>query len=235
MIYSVWHTHLGDCWASVNHVARRAIADGRPRRCSRWAHDPDTGQDIDVRDVLEAIVAELAPRRVEIVDERGDHELTKAVRCEPYLPTTTRWQAPPRTLVCYALDGVYAADRKCVPAGDADRVLRALEHPGYATKRLGKPMTIHEIVEDLSACALSVTVDNGIAHIAHSVGCPRVILEYDEPLRYAHRGKRYARCKGTRAFLRFMRQFWLAHDLPPGGRRWTAAGLAWLVRWRSAR
>ncbi len=113
--------------------------------------------------------------------------------------------------------------------------MRALEHPGYALKRLGKPLTIHEIVTELSACALSVTVDNGIAHVAHSVGCPRVIVEFGEPLRYAHRGKRYARCRGTNAFLAFMRRFWLARDTVSAGRRWTPAALAWRLRWRGAR
>jgi hypothetical protein len=113
--------------------------------------------------------------------------------------------------------------------------MRALEHPGWALKPVGRPLGIGQAVEALAQCELSVTVDNGIAHIAHSVGCPRVILEYDQPLRHSHRRKRYVRCKGTEEFLDFMRGFWAAQEAPSGRCRWSRRALAWRLRWRGAR
>ena len=59
------------------------------------------------------------------------------------------------------------------------------EFEGFNFVKMGLPMEIEEIAEHLSSCLLYVGIDNGITHIARSVGCKILILQHEWPVEHA--------------------------------------------------
>jgi len=73
--------------------------------------------------------------------------------------------------------------------------------------KLGLPLSIENIVEHLSTCTLLVSIDNGIGHIARSVGCPHVLIEHEWDVErgFPVNQSNYHKAKGTQEAIKKIR------------------------------
>lgn len=196
--WAPWRFNLGDHWATVSYLITRSYILREEQQLSRYQHG------VDFKERFQEILTLLqGPERssVSLVDEPGTHEPDGYdVWAAPAWPTKPRWSPPKagNNQVCYQFDGVSSAESKNPPPQDMDRILEAIGQGGV---RLGNHQTLAQIVALLSESSLFVGVDSGMSHIAHSVGTPVIIVEYQLPIITCHREKHFKHVRGTAELL----------------------------------
>jgi hypothetical protein len=93
-----------------------------------------------------------------------------------YFPTKQKWKANKSKKICYSFDANYEKDKKTPP--DIEESIKIKEIDEYQKVRVGLPMDLYQVVKELSECEFLVTLDNGIAHVARSVGCPIILVQH---------------------------------------------------------
>ncbi len=193
-IYAYDRTHLGDQWATIN---RMLLASNNTHYVCRASCLID-GVDYSKR-MLEIIDLLDHKGQIELVKEPATRTLGQPciLTAEPYLPTKQRWAGGKGMGVCYQFDGLKAAEGNKNPPPDELIELETWcsEHDGV---RLGNHLTLAQCVDIMANSSLFVGVCSGMSHIAHSVGIPTFIIEYEKPIKAFHMGKEYTHCRGTK-------------------------------------
>lgn len=172
---------LGDIWTLTQWLLRRSEETGQPAILSRQLGPQPDGHD----DVFELI-----PRIAALLDSTGTIQFTDEPGEDPpiagpslwgprvvYMPVKKlwRWKDGWSTAV-FQLDGRSGADAKNPSAEDAYRLIEAAR--GSDTMLIGLPMHLEASVYWLSRCRFFVGVCSGMSHVAHSVGCPTILIRY---------------------------------------------------------
>lgn len=170
--------HLGDVWSRTNFALR--IAESVP--LSFGFRDPRC------RPFVEEVVdlLEISEVHFEFVaaQPNGSESITSYVESVAsyqarYFPTKVKHSpAKAEKLVAFSCDAQWRREEK-VPSG-LDTAVQdlALLREDYRFVRVGLPMSIGEIVRVSAAATLVLSVDNGIAHVARSVGTPLYLIEH---------------------------------------------------------
>lgn len=186
-IHIAWHAFLGDLWATCSWCIQESERTGERIRLSRWQHDED------LHPRLTAILGNLCGgERVEVVIDRGERQIEgKDIWAAPITPARSRWRKPTSTKrrVAYQFDGVSSARDKNPPPAHVVKLQAAF--PQIEWIRLGRHISISDCVETLANVDAFIGCDSGMSHLAHSVGTPMGVVEYDLPIITTHRGKPY--------------------------------------------
>lgn len=204
MIYQLHNSGLGDHWASLSLLASMSIRTGQhvgytaalPAKRAR-AHEI-----IRLLDLPDAayLVQYVDPPESQLRLLDGFH-----VWSTPYYPTRLRWSsgrdARSPGYVCAHFSGESSGDLKNPSIAEQTSILSWVARQGLGLHLLGNPAEpLGSVVDKLASCALFVGCDSGFSHIAHSVGCPTYLLEYDLPVVTCHRHKSYVLCRGAAEF-----------------------------------
>jgi hypothetical protein len=160
---------------------------------------------VDLYDLHREILNELdSPGEIELVRSEPSIRLdTYNVWLSPYFPTKTRWDAHRRhRYVVVQFDGESAKELKNASPEEELLILKFVEQrcPGFSLVRLGKPLTVKELIEIAADSAFFVGVDSGMSHLCHSVGLPIFLMEYRLPTHTTHGGKAHTLCRGFADF-----------------------------------
>lgn len=202
-IYRPWNHGLGDRWASLNLLLRKAETE----RSILYVSDADRGRLHE--EILTALNAPIA--RLRSVPESGNTSLDGFnVWAAEFYPTITQWVKPGHSAkVAVHFDGVSSAADKNPSSVERAAIIDHLSNLGYEPVFLGPHQTIAEAVDVLATAAFFVGVDSGFSHVAHSVGVPMFLLQYKLPVVTCHRGKPYILCEGARDFIDHKLKTWL--------------------------
>lgn len=175
--------HLGDCWARLNY-ALRLIQHGE--EFSIYLPNQMTRDILDLLD-LGQIRPTLLPERQKPNEDSKQlfariDKGAAAYRCE-YFPTKMAHQ-PRGMKIGYSFDAQWQAEKKVPP-----NLLSIVENlrsqfPAFTFQAIGQPHqgTVADVVSVLAELQLLIAVDNGIAHVARSVGVPLFLVEHHWPL-----------------------------------------------------
>lgn len=174
--------HLGDHWARIN-FALRLVQSGESFALSiRDETSMEILSLLAFAPLKVCILQELLPAdaRSRLLWQRIDS--AAAYQCA-YFPTHMRHVSNNGTLG-FALEANWRAREK-IPPGITDlknRVKDAL--PQYSHVLLGRPHQrgLTELVNALAHVDCLIAVDNGVAHVARSVGTPLILLEHNLPI-----------------------------------------------------
>ncbi len=235
MIHEPWHSLFGDQWGTINMMAHRAAATGRPVRL----HSPPHLRRLH----LEIIDVPQLPFEscIELTDEPWTVQTNGFdVWATPFCPTKDSWSfADQHPYVTYQIDGVSSAQDKNPDAQDAELLLGMLYRSGFAPVRLGAHLSVAQCVQAVVESVFFVGVDSGMSHLCHSVGVPMFLLEYKLPVVTTHRGKAYIQCQGVGDLLRWKLPTWIDYlravghpdgeqsTIPRGRKEREAAGPEW--------
>lgn len=194
-IYQLWNGGLGDHWASINLLGR--IAESQ-RTAVHFESKPEhRGRHVQIFGELNLEGYNVVPVHMAATKGLDGFDVWAA----QYFKTRRQWcHVTVEPMVCVHFDGESSAADKNPDRFDQRLVEQwcagVKMEPVYLTGKLD----IHTIVSLLSRCALFVGCDSGMSHIAHSVGCPVYLLEYNLPVVTCHRHKNYVLCRGAGEF-----------------------------------
>ncbi len=202
-IYRLWNDGLGDHWASLNLLAHISSWTRKQVVFTTHAHLQER-----TREILAALNL---PESADLLRHVNPDPLETTqlngflVWSAPYFPTHRQWiDKKAERYICVQFDGVSSAQAKNPSKEDQQSIIRWATSQGLCVLDLGgenrMKMELSQVVDQLARCALFVGCDSGISHIAHSVGCPTYILEYNLPVVTCHRHKRYVLCRGAEHF-----------------------------------
>ncbi len=205
--WAPWRFNLGDHWMTVNYLITRSYILREEQLLSRYQHGKDYGPRF-----AEMLSLINGPERssVVLVDEPGQQEPDGFdVWTGPAWPTHKRWNARCHKTgyICYQFDGISSAECKNPPEQDLDNILRDIYRSRLSGHMLGMGSTLENVVEHLSVASVFVGVDSGMSHLAHSVGCPVIIVEYGLPVITCHRCKHFLHVRGTDELLAAFKEF----------------------------
>jgi len=94
-----------------------------------------------------------------------------------YFPTKIKWSKDKMTnTIGYSFEANFLKHEK-IPPWLNILILKTL-FPNLVFIKLGLPMSLSTIITILSSCKCYIGIDNGITHVARSVGCPIGIIEH---------------------------------------------------------
>ncbi len=197
-IFVPWNQNFGDIYATIQLLLHRIAYTGDPVYLSRWQNDTD------LKPMMQTILRMIVSSEAEILvisDEKGNTKLSGYdVWATPYFPVRQKWNPHGRhAYYAYQFDGVSSPELKNPPPSDINKI-HAFMHPLPAIE-IGLPLVASASAAALDGCMFFVGVDSGMSHLAHSVGCPIFLLQYQLPVVTCHRGKAYTLCDGADDFL----------------------------------
>ena len=207
VVYNPWNEGLGDRWATFNLL----MALARQRNSPVLLHS--TGHRARLNAEIIDSLAE--PGWIVATDRPATHHLSGYdVWAAPSAPTRHRWHpSAPHGLVCCHFDGISSATDKNPNAHEHAILMCALRASGFEVAILNRHQPIAEVIAIMCASAFFVGVDSGFSHIAHSVGLPTFLLEFELPIITCHRGKSFIQC-GSRHEGRYAVEEFLRWKLP---------------------
>jgi hypothetical protein len=194
-IHIPWNQNLGDQWQTISLMLHRA--ENVPTLLSTRQNGTDLGplQRAILRQYAHADQVPLV-----LVDLPGDTPLSgyDVWRCPPW-PTWQRWDGlGMHTHVCVQWAGESTPELKNCPSDDIHHLTAWIDrHLGLPIVLIDRALGISASVRALSRCALFLGIDAAGAHMAHSVGCPVFLLQYQLPVVTCHRGRAYTLCEGA--------------------------------------
>lgn len=200
-VWSPWHFNLGDHWATVNYLVTRSFTLREEQLLSRYQH----GVDFKPRFTEILGVLDMPERSsVVITDEKGTHEPEGFdIWAGFFWATKEKWDPfKHENKICYQFDGISSADDKNPSPEDEARILSACSK--HTVVRVGKDMTLEQVVHEMATSAVFIGCDSGMSHIAHSVGVPMILVEYKLPIVTTHRHKNYKTARGTNEMLQIL-------------------------------
>lgn len=197
-IWRLWNFGLGDHWATVNFLAWRFQFTQKTQVLSVMQHGKDFTQRLT--EIIKLL--DIPSFSIQLTTDAPDTELDGfALWASLYFPTGMRWRHYPKRVLVYQFDGVSAAEDKNPSVSDQEKIFAWCAKNGFLTTRLGNHLTLGQCVSALSTATLFVGCDSGMSHIAHSVGVPTYILEYNLPVVTCHRNKNYVKCERADHFI----------------------------------
>lgn len=200
IIYRNWNSGLGDTWATIQLLARMRMPRCGPVFLSSRQHGED------LKEMQDAILSNLNRDHgcgcVIPVDWEPNTELDGyAVWAAPVIPTTVQWaQNEWNRQITVQFDGKSTPELKNAPPADVLRILDWAERHDLKVVTVGKNLGLEKSIWAMKQSVLFVGVDSGMSHVAHSVGVPTYILEYDLPVVTCHRHRNYVLCRGSEHF-----------------------------------
>jgi hypothetical protein len=175
--------HLGDRWARLNCALRLLEAGDDFALCIR---DDLTREILELLDVgaLQPVLTTETPNDNHI-SKRLIHRIDSgdAAYRTPYFPTKREWR-PNGQIVSYSFSANYTRAAKVPP--QPAQIIEELRSnlPSYHFVEVGKlhQASVTEVVRILAQSHCLLSIDNGIAHIARSVGVPLFLLEHLAPI-----------------------------------------------------
>ena len=183
---------FGDLWAITSHSCLLSQRAGHRVHLSKWSTKSMRDRETEIRDIIESL-DDGYTQNVVVTNERLTTSARYGVRehHESYVPTKVRWARNDGRIISYQIEtsASHRPDRFCDPWLIEDL---SDQLPGYEFVELGKEHqgTMSEIVDILSKSELFVGIDSGMSHVAHSVGVPVFLKQYDE-LELCHPNKDY--------------------------------------------
>lgn len=191
-VFQFRDTHLGDQWALLNWAIHESERTQTDMRVSTVV------EGIDYRTRLQEILTSLEHAgRVTLTDEPATRYLLarEVWLCpRPYKPTRVRWQAPGHG-ICYQFDSGHVGPKKCPDEAEAARLIEFLQP--YGAVALGRERTLGECIAIAASSRAFVGICGGMSHLAHSVGVPVFLIQYQKPVAGFHLGKQFTLCRGT--------------------------------------
>lgn len=187
---------LGDIWVSLSYLIRLSDKTKHPITIS--AIDKYGGNQTNT--LTEIIAIFNACHKIKITQHQPTRTLGFDIWHQPAIQIPNkRWQPNKHNRICYQLDGISNAIMKNPPPQDIPRLTNF--NPNYEFIKLGRPLTITKDIEELLKCDLFFGICSGISFIAHSVGCPVFLIQYNNNLNSWHKGNNYIKCSGTDDFI----------------------------------
>lgn len=188
--------HLGDRWARLNY-ALRLLEQGE--EFGLWLSDRNAEEIIAALDVgtLKPNILVRRPNS-DPLSRKLIHHIdsgTTAYSCR-YFSTFARHSSSGLT-IGYTFSANWRVDQKVPPGLDNTLATLKSELSQYTFVPLGLPHqnSVTELIATLAGVSCIVSVDNGVAHVARSVGVPIFLVEYEHPL---SRGFPVTACSYTR-------------------------------------
>jgi hypothetical protein len=166
---------MGDFWSRLNYLLKD-ILDNKDNKYI--LHCTTQGRKIWIERLL-SLINFPDKDRIEVNSKTTPRKWTdspETYKCE-YFPTVKTWTNPSTPIIAYSFEANWNKDKKIPPWVDKILVDPSLEK--YNKVKVGLPMQIEECVDVLSKCSVFVSVDNGMAHVARSVGCPHIIIKHE--------------------------------------------------------
>jgi hypothetical protein len=205
-VFSPWNAGLGDQIATISLLARRAEASGEK------VHLSDQG---NLRRLHHELITVLAPCDVVLHDAPGTVQLSgfDVWAAEPWpVAEQYRWTKNlSHHYFVYQFDGISSAKEKNPPDHDVADIFRAMNGLGMQGVALGHHLSIKQCVLAMQNAAFFVGCDSGFSHLAHCVGMPTFILEYQLPIVTTHRNKPHIPCAGARDFIDHKLKTWISY------------------------
>lgn len=201
LTYVLHNSGLGDHWASLNAIAHLAAHAPAETDIRYTLHQTDSREALQWR--AEQILSLLDIPCRPLMGTLGAEFLRLDgydVWAGPYYPTKERWFTERVTkTACTHFSGWSAAKDKNPSPAEQAQILAWIDAQGLDHVSLDG-ISLPDMIQALSRCALFVGCDSGPSHIAHSVGCPTFLLEYKLPVVTCHRHKTYVKCEGAEHF-----------------------------------
>jgi hypothetical protein len=197
IIYRNWNTGLGDTWATIQLLAQKQGPDDL--LLSTIQH----GERLRVmqQEILNVLDQDHFTNEVVLVDEEPNTDLDGfAVWAALPLPTIERWRPLGRT-IAIQLDGHSTPELKNPPAADIMKIYAWADLHNFEMVFVGKSLGLRASVKALARATMFCGVDSGMSHVAHSVGVPTFVLEYQLPVVTCHRHRNYVLAKGADHFI----------------------------------
>jgi ADP-heptose:LPS heptosyltransferase len=179
--------HFGDVWMSIN--AALTYAKGKPITV-KPKHNYKLA--IEIKELLRDA------DNLTILPYDGIYDISIF---KPsfwvYQKTKVQWKFGPYKRICYQLDGArYRATQKTPP--DVDRILNSIGYRNIKIEKIkiGKPLSLSEIVQIVSKSDLFVGLDSGMSHLCYSTNIPMFLVEHNHKLSLAHKNKKFTKCIG---------------------------------------
>ncbi len=183
---------FGDLWAALSFCLWQSATTGEPQHISRWAGEQDMKPRLeemlalfDIRPPVSVVVSDLQP----------DKSMYQDCWSGKRWPCKVRWQPTERAfpVVAYQLDGKSSAELK--NASVKEEIL--FHKQGWTAIKIGLPYSIQTCAVILSKVDAFMGVCSGMAHLAHSVGVPVYLLEYQHSVQWWHGENPITICSGV--------------------------------------
>ena len=173
-------THFGDRWARTQYILKNI-----PGECNI-----NCGLDHH-RDVMRDIIDSIDHKRDNIHITKlyfgkswrflahndsfvSDSEVYKT----EYYNTKQNWKnsLTNDNKICYSFDSNYCNKNKTPE--NVSSIVDYLIQRNFQLINVGSHMKMTDVIVALSTCKVFISVDNGLAHVARSVMCPHIIINY---------------------------------------------------------
>ncbi len=192
-------TGFGDIWATLHFLLRKSEAQKQPMFVSRWAGETDMKPRM-----AEMLSVVRVPQgvSVSISDARPTDKLHMNIWDTRYMPTQTTW-SPGGDIATYQFDGRSSADTKNPSPEEVCKFLTWAAGRKLTLVPLGVHFSVAECVRLLARSKFFIGVCSGMSHLAHSVGAPTYLLEYDMKVAWWHGPNPITVCQGVDEFIRY--------------------------------
>jgi Glycosyltransferase family 9 (heptosyltransferase) len=195
-IYRNWNTGLGDTWATIQLLAQRRSCEDAYLSTIQHGENLRPMQ----KEILAALDRGYFHTSIHLVDEEPNTNLDGyAVWAALPLPTYVRWYPFGRT-IAIQIDGVSTPELKNPPPQDV-AAITAWAATNNELVHVGKHLGLRESIEAIARATFFVGCDSGMSHVAHSVGTPVYLLEYQLPVVTCHRHRAYVKCENVERFI----------------------------------
>lgn len=103
--------------------------------------------------------------------------LTEAYNCK-YFNIDHKLKPKTKTYISYSFNGQSDTDIKIPPYLDELVVSIIKKFPSYPLIKVGEHLGLKKTIDYLTDSVVSVTVDNGIAHLTRCISMPHIIIEH---------------------------------------------------------
>ena len=197
--YKLHSGHLGDCWSYMNFLLYK-----NPQgviRCT--SPNPD-------RVEFYKRIYNLLNSDTKVIFEVGsdyDYSYSKSKQMVEFKFLSTKIKYRAGNYICYSFDANWIVDKK-IPQ-NVDEILKHKSFCDIQKIKCSLPLSIEDDVYLLANCKLYVGVDNGISHIAKSVGCPMLLIEHIHPLEdgFPSKYNNYIKAIGVNDAINKMQEF----------------------------
>ena len=171
-IYQEIYSHLGDCWWFATSIMQLP-----PQKDKVYVSAIAEYLSLDIRKKLEEIFPLLENKNnldIEIVDPLGVMVAFHKnwLTLDP-VPTKLKWLGLDTGPICCQFKGFHMAELKNPTTEELATIMNDLK--SYGLVELGPELSLEHVVKQLAAASLYIGCDNGISHMAVSVGIPAII------------------------------------------------------------
>lgn len=201
----IWNTPgggFGDMWAAVNYLLQKSAAEKRQLLVSRYAGFKKGADHWQTLIDMLALIDAPTGADVQVADDIANKQM--AMDCFPgrHLPARVRWTPNKSRVFAIQFDGKSSADKKCPHPSAIRRFNDWAALRGIRLIPVGLPMHMNESARILSRAELFFGVCSGMSHLAHSVGTPCHLVEYEMKVAWWHGKNDFTVHQGMDAFMR---------------------------------